>query len=80
MIRGVVALAVLLVAGALKLPVERNLAALHRQEHFGGVEFNLDLREKIGQLGFIAATLAFQAMCQAAMSQNRSTRGWRVVT
>ena len=34
MIRGLVALAVLLVVGALKFPVERNLAALHRQGHF----------------------------------------------
>jgi hypothetical protein len=67
MIRGVVALAVLLVAGAIKLPVERNLAALHRQEHIGGVEFNLDLREKIGQLGFMAALSGFRAIVADAL-------------
>ena len=55
MIRVLVVLAILVALGALKLPIERDLAALHRHEHFRGVEFNLDLREKLGQLGFIAA-------------------------
>jgi tetratricopeptide (TPR) repeat protein len=67
MMRGLVALAVLIVVGVLKLPVERNLAALHRQEHFLGVEFNLDLREKIGQLGFIAALSGFRAIVADAL-------------
>ena len=67
MMRSLVALAVLIVVGALKLPVERNLAALHRQEHFRGVEFNLDLREKIGQLGFIAALSGFRAIVADAL-------------
>ncbi len=62
MIRTLLVLAVLIALGALKLPVERNLAALHRQEHFRGVEFNLDLREKLGQLGFIAALSGFRAI------------------
>jgi tetratricopeptide (TPR) repeat protein len=67
MMRGLIALAVLIVAGALKLPVERDLAKLHREEHFRGVEFNLDLREKIGQLGFIAALSGFRAMVADAL-------------
>src|SRR5207237_1670748 len=67
MMRGLVALAVLIAVGLLKLPVERNLAALHRQEHFRGVEFNLDLREKIGQLGFIAALSGFRAIVADAL-------------
>src|SRR5207237_6725497 len=67
MMRGLVALAVLSAVGLLKLPVERNLAALHRQEHFRGVEFNLDLREKIGQLGFIAALSGFRAIVADAL-------------
>jgi hypothetical protein len=67
MIRGLIALAILFVIGAAKLPIERNLAALHRQEHFGGVEFNLDLREKIGQLGFIAALSGFRAIVADAL-------------
>ena len=62
MTRGLIALAVLIVMGLLKLPVERDLAALHRQEHFRGVEFNLDLREQLGQLGFMAALSGFRAI------------------
>jgi hypothetical protein len=60
--RAVVALAILVPLGALKLPIEHDLAALHRQEHFRAVEFNLDLREKLGQLGFIAALSGFRAI------------------
>jgi len=67
MTRGLIALAVLIVMGLLKLPVERDLAVLHRQEHFRSVEFNLDLREKIGQLGFIAALSGFRAIVADAL-------------
>src|SRR5947208_6370554 len=55
-------LVTLIVIGAIKFPVERDLAVIHRQEHFRGVEFNLDLREKLGQLGFIAALSGFRAI------------------
>jgi len=65
--RGLIALSVLIVVGAVKLPLERNLAALHRQEHFLGVEFNLDLREKIGQLEFMAALSGFRAIVADAL-------------
>src|SRR5256884_6803512 len=62
MIRSLLVLAVLIALGTLKLPVERDLAVIHRQEHFRGVEFNLDLREKLGQLGFIAALSGFRGI------------------
>ncbi len=67
MIRAVVVLAILVAVGTLKLPIEHDLAALHRHEHFRGVEFNLDLREKIGQLGFIAALSGFRAIVADAL-------------
>src|SRR5216110_878476 len=67
MTRGLIALAILVALGALKLPIERDLAALHRHEHFRGVEFNLDLREKLGQLGFIAALSGFRAIVADAL-------------
>ncbi len=67
MMRSVAVLATLIGLGALKLPIERNLAALHRQEHFHGVEFNLDLREKLGQLGFVAALSGFRAIVADAL-------------
>jgi hypothetical protein len=50
------------VFGAVRLPMERNLLAQHRQSHFGAIEFNLSLREQIGQLGFIAALSGFRSI------------------
>lgn len=67
MMRTVVVLAALIGLGALKLQVECNLEALHRQEHFHGVEFNLGLREKLGQLGFVAALSGFRAIVADAL-------------
>jgi tetratricopeptide (TPR) repeat protein len=67
MMRPLIVAAVLIVMGLLKLPVESNLAALHREEHFRSVEFNLDLREKLGQLGFIAALSGFRAIVADAL-------------
>ena len=67
MIRALLVLAILLTLGLLKLPLERDLATLHRQEHFRGVKFNLDLREKLGQLGFIAALSGFRAIVADAL-------------
>ena len=67
MIRALVALASLVALGVIKLPIERDLTALHRQEHFRGVEFNLDLREKLGQLGLVAALSGFRAIVADAL-------------
>jgi len=52
----------LLVVGGLKLPFEDRLATEHRSAHFGAVRFNLDMREKLGQLGFVAALSGFRAL------------------
>src|SRR6266571_2057361 len=62
MIRFISVVIILFVFGAIKLPAERAIFAQHRQEHFRSVEFNLDLREKIGQLGFIAALSGFRSI------------------
>ena len=67
MIRALLVLIMLIALGALKLPIERDIAALHRQEHFRGVQFNLDLREKIGQLGFMAALSGFRSIVADAL-------------
>jgi hypothetical protein len=67
MTRTLVALAILVALGGIRFPIERNLAALHRHEHFRGVEFNLDLREQIGQLGFVAALSGFRAIVADAL-------------
>jgi hypothetical protein len=67
MMRALIATAIVFALGAIRLPIERDLAALHRREHFRCVEFNLDLREKIGQLGFIAALSGFRAIVADAL-------------
>ncbi|HST30467.1 MAG TPA: hypothetical protein VLK27_06465 [Chthoniobacterales bacterium] len=60
--RGLIALAAVFLFGALKLPAERALALDHRDYHFVEPELNLDFREKIGQLGFVAAFSGFRAV------------------
>jgi tetratricopeptide (TPR) repeat protein len=67
MIRTILVLVTLFTLGAVKLPIERDLAEVHRQEHFRGVEFDLRLREKIGQLGFIAALSGFRSIVADAL-------------
>src|SRR5712692_7389355 len=64
MTRIALVLGMLLVFGVMKLPAERALSLQHRSAaggQFGDV-VNLDLREKIGQLGSIAALSGFRAM------------------
>jgi hypothetical protein len=51
-----------LVFGAAKLPFETRLAAEHRAAYFGTVKLNLALRERIGQLGFLAALSGFRTL------------------
>ena len=62
MTRFVLVAALLLTFGGIKLPIEHKLADEHRRLHFRGVEFNLGLREQIGQLGFVAALSGFRSL------------------
>jgi tetratricopeptide (TPR) repeat protein len=48
--------------GAVRLPLEHNLLSQHRQSHLSAVEFNLGLREQLGQLGFVAALSGFRSI------------------
>jgi hypothetical protein len=54
-------LAMLLAFGVMKLPAEHAFARQQRQLEFADVA-NLDFREEIGQLGFVAALSGFRAM------------------
>jgi len=56
-----------LIFGIMKLPMESSLAAQDRQLRFGNVEWNLDLREKLGQLGFVAALSGFRSIVADAL-------------
>jgi tetratricopeptide (TPR) repeat protein len=52
----------LVAVGGVRLPIESRLSAEHRSLHFQGIEFNLDLREQVGQLGFVAALSGFRSL------------------
>src|SRR5437868_9133617 len=64
MTRIALVLGMLLAFGVMKLPAERALSLQHRSAAGGKFDdvVNLDVREKIGQLGFIAALSGFRAM------------------
>ncbi|MEA3186421.1 MAG: hypothetical protein QOD99_251 [Chthoniobacter sp.] len=52
----------LLAFGAGKLRFEQQLTEAHRRAFFHGAKLNLDLRQQIGQLGFIAALSGFRSL------------------
>jgi hypothetical protein len=52
----------LLLIGVAKLPLERQLAAIHHQLRFRTTELDLSLREQIGQGAFIAALSGFRSL------------------
>jgi hypothetical protein len=54
--------AILLLFGAIRLPIEVRLNQEHRAAFFHGAKLNLSLREQIGQLGFLAALGGFRAL------------------
>ena len=62
MIRGLVVVLGVAIFGAAKLPVEHAISREHRRLHFRAVDFNLDLREQLGQLGFVAALSGFRSL------------------
>ena len=61
MTRALLVIATLLAFGVMKLPAEHAMAVQHRQSHPGEIA-SLDLREKMGQLGFVAALSGFRAV------------------
>ena len=67
MIRGVVAGLSLVLFGVARLPMEHAISQAHRQLHFRAVDFNLGLREQVGQLGFIAALSGFRSLVADAL-------------
>lgn len=62
MIRGAIIGALLLLFGALRLPIESSLTERHRSAYFHQARLGLDLREQIGQLGFLAALSGFRSL------------------
>lgn len=61
MIRSVLVFLIVLGFGVIKLPIERDLGTTHRQLHFRD-ELDLNFREQLSQLGFIAALSGFRSI------------------
>jgi hypothetical protein len=55
-------LGVIVLFGAGKLPFEERLTNQHRAAYFHGAQLNLDLRQRIGQAGFLAALSGFRSL------------------
>ena len=62
MIRWAILFSLLLVFGALRLSIEAALTEQHHSAYFHQAELGLDLREQIGQLGFLAALSGFRSL------------------
>ena len=62
MIRGILIVAAVFAAGALKLPLEHCFFEQRKALHLQAPDLNLTLREQVGQLGFIAALSGFRSL------------------
>jgi hypothetical protein len=60
--RPIIAVLMLLVFGVARLPFENQLAAELKAAHFQGARLDLEMREQIGQMGFLAALSGFRAI------------------
>ena len=56
------AIAIILAFGIVRMPFEQRLAEEHRNAFFNGARLNLDLRQQLGQMGFLAALSGFRAI------------------
>jgi hypothetical protein len=62
MIRSALILFFLALFGLLRLPIEAGLSEQHRGAYFHQAQLGLDLREQVGQLGFLAALSGFRSL------------------
>ena len=57
-----IAIAILLAFGVVRMRFEQQLSDEHRAAFFHGAQLNLDLRQQLGQMGFLAALSGFRAV------------------
>ncbi|HJT81369.1 MAG TPA: hypothetical protein VJ719_09245 [Chthoniobacterales bacterium] len=62
MTRALLTAAALVLFGAVRLPIEHGLTVQQERLRFTRVPLGLDLREQLGQLGFVAALSGFRAI------------------
>jgi hypothetical protein len=65
--RAVLVAVLLLGFGLLRLPWELRLENMQREAFFRGAELDLELRESVGQLGFLAALGGFRSLLAAIL-------------
>lgn len=58
---------ILLAFGFSKLKFEQHLAEEHRAAYFHGAKLNLNMRQQIGQMGFLAALSGFRSLVADAL-------------
>jgi hypothetical protein len=57
-----IALAILVAFGIVRMPIEAGLEKHQRDLHYHGSRLSLDVRQRVGQLGFVAALSGFRAL------------------
>ena len=58
----ILGIAILLVFGVVRMPIEARLEREQRALHYHGATFTLDTRQRLGQMGFVAALSGFRAL------------------
>lgn len=65
--RAAIAIVLLLLFGAARLPCEIHLQKLQQQEGFNSASLNLPLRQQLGQMSFVAALSGFRSLVAAVL-------------
>lgn len=68
-----IALAVLVVFGLIRLPIERNLEAQQRALHYHGARVEIRMRQQLGQMAFVAALSGFRAVVARSLELEAHT-------
>ncbi|MEQ1862199.1 MAG: hypothetical protein ABMA13_19965 [Chthoniobacteraceae bacterium] len=71
-------LAIILVFGAIRLPIEMRLEKEQRALHYHGAKFSLSMRQQLSQLGFVAALSGFRAVVASVLELQAYTAWQRV--
>lgn len=62
-----IAIFLILLFGAIRTPFEMSLQSAQSEAHFRKTELSLDLRERIGQMSFLAALSGFRSLVAAVL-------------
>jgi hypothetical protein len=57
-----IALAIIVLYGIIRMPIEANLSREQKKLHYHGAALNIDMRQRLGQDAFIAALSGFRAL------------------